>query len=328
LQPGRAIFSPLEFITSARDTKKSQEIDLMQIRSIIPPTVLLLGALSAGVSYPISERAIWIADATPKESDTVGIPAPLGNVSDNTIAKYLEYPGTTESIRSVVLQARVAGYVEEQVAPEGSDVKEGDLLYKIDSRDFRAVLDQATAQAKRDSASLAYARSNFLRSRELAKSGWFAKDSLDQREATMHQTEAALAMDEAAIRLAEFNLRNAEIRAPFAGRIGHNQAPAGTLTNQTGTVLSTLVQLDPIYVTFSVSETDLTTIQHAQALGPVEVAVVLPGETQPSHTGTLTFIDNVGDPVAGTITARATIRNPDLIMLPGRNAGVYLQIKN
>jgi multidrug efflux system membrane fusion protein len=298
------------------------------LSAVIVPTLIVLGAFLAGTAYLNFKRAFWTAEAAPQEPRTVGIPGPMSDVLGNTIAKHLEYSGRTESIRSVVLQARIAGYVEAQVAPDGADVKEGDLLYKIDGRDLQAVLDQATARAQRDSASLAYARSNFSRGRELAKSGWFTKDNLDQREATMHQTEAALAMDKAAIRLAELNLRNAEIRAPFAGRIGHNQAPAGTLTNQAGTVLNTLVQLDPICVTFSVSETDLITIKNAQASGPVDVDVLLRGEPQPSHRGRLTFVDNVADPATGTITARATIRNPDLVVLPGRNARVHLEIRN
>ena len=132
---------------------------------------------------------------------------------------------------------------------------------------MQAALDQIKAQAQRDAAALDYARANFNRGDELVKSGFVAKDTLDQRESAMRQAQAALTMDQAAVRTAELNLGYAEIRAPFSGRIGRNQAPVGTLVSVAGTTLNTLVQLDPIYVTFNPSETELTEIQKARCSG-------------------------------------------------------------
>src|SRR5262249_46807114 len=154
-------------------------------------------------------------------------------------------------IRNVTLQAKVPGYVKEQVAADGSDVKEGDLLYSIDPQDFEASLDQAKAQLVRDEAQLDYLRSSLDRGTELAKSGYLAKDSFDQRTSAVRQAEAALVRDKAAIRTAELNLGYTDIRAPFSGRLGRNQAPVGTLVAPSTTSLNTLVQLDPVYVTFS-----------------------------------------------------------------------------
>src|SRR5260370_14700220 len=108
----------------------------------------------------------------------------------------------------------------------------------------------------------------------------------------MRRAEAALAMDEAAIRTAKLNLGYAEIRAPFAGRLGRNQAPIGTLVSVGNTALNTLVQLDPIYVTFNPAETDLPAIQKARAAGKVSVDILFPGEDVAGHKGDLTFIDN------------------------------------
>ena len=87
------------------------------------------------------------------------------------------------------------------------------------------------------------------------------------------------------MRTAELNLSYTEIRAPFAGRLGRNQASVGTLVSVAGTVLNTLVQLDPIYVTFNPSETDLAEIEQARAAGPIEVEVLLPGETEAQPEG-------------------------------------------
>ena len=149
---------------------------------------------------------------------------------------------------------------------------------------------------ERDAASLDYLRANRDRGDKLAKSGYLAQDSFDQRASAVRQTEAAVAMGQAAIRTAQLNLAHTEIRAPFAGRLGRNQAPVGTLVSAAGTVLNTLVQLDPIYVTFNPSETDLAEIQKARAAGKVEAEVLVPGETEPRHKGELTFVDNVVDP--------------------------------
>ncbi|RVD55755.1 efflux RND transporter periplasmic adaptor subunit, partial [Mesorhizobium sp. M7A.F.Ca.ET.027.03.2.1] len=122
-------------------------------------------------------------------------------------------------------------------------------------------------------------------------------------------------------------LSYAEIRAPFAGRLGRNQASVGTLVSVAGTVLNTLVQLDPIYVTFNPSETDLAEIEQARANGPIEVEVLLPGQTEASQKGELTFIDNSVDRSTGTITARATIGNGKFTLLPGQYVRVRLHVR-
>ena len=189
---------------------------------------------------------------------------PVTAVVKRSLPVYLEYSARAESIREVSLQAKVAGYIESQPAADGADVKGGELLYKIDERDYRAALDQAKAQAQRNLAALDYARSNFRRGDELVKNGFLAKDNYDQRATTLGQNEATVAQDKAAVRTAEINLAYTEIRAPFSGRLGRNRAPVGTLVGGSGLTLNTLVQLDPIYVTFNPSERELRAIQAAR----------------------------------------------------------------
>ena len=254
------------------------------------------------------------------------MPVPVSPVIKKTIPIYLDYAARTEALRSIALQAKVAGYILGQPATDGADVKAGDLLYKIDPRDFQAALDQAKAQAQRDSAALDYQRSSLDRGTALSKTGFLSKDSFDQRSSAVLQGQAALAMDHAALQSAELNLAYSEIRAPFDGRLGRNQAAAGTLVNAGGTALNTLVQLNPIYVTFNPSETDLIAIEKAKAAGKVRADIMLPGEDQARHHGELTFLDNVVDHTTGTITARATIANDDLSLLPGQYVRVRLAV--
>jgi len=294
-------------------------------------TAVALGAISVASVHlldmgNLSLNAGTAGAATPKPAAFV-MPVPVVGVIKKTIPIYLDYAARVEPIRNITLQARVPGYLQEQTASDGSDVQKGDLLYRIAPEDFQAALDQAKAQVQRDAATLDYARSNLGRGTELSKSGYLAKDAFDQRTSTLRGAQAALALDQAAVRTAELNLGYAEIKAPFAGRIGRNQASVGTLVSVAGTVLNTLVQLDPIYVTFNPSETDLVEIEQARAAGPIAVDVLLPGETEPRQKGELTFIDNTIDHSTGTITARATIGNGKFTLLPGQYVRVRLHVK-
>ena len=258
----------------------------------------------------------------------MAMPVPVVPVIKKTLPIYLEYPGRIESIRSIALQARASGYIESQLAPDGADVKTGDLLYQIDPRDLHAAFDLATAQAERDQASLEYARANFGRGEELVKSGYVTKDAYDQRASAMHQAEAALVADRAAIETAKLNLSYAEITAPFSGRLGRNQAAKGSLVGSTTGPLNTLVQLDPIYVTFNPSESELADIMTARASGKVDAEISLAGKPGAVHKGELTFLDNVVDKATGTIAARVTIANPDFALLPGQYVRVRLHIRD
>jgi membrane fusion protein, multidrug efflux system len=289
-----------------------------------------LGAVVGAIAVIVIQRGPNLVSetagaATPNPA-MMAMPVPVTEIVKKTIPIYLEYSARTEAIRHVALQAKVAGYVEQQHVADGSDVKKADLLYTIDPRDFQAALDSAKAQLQRDSAALDYARANLSRGETLAQSGYLAKDAFDQRTSATRQAQAALTMDEAAVRTAEINLSYTQIRAPFAGRLGRNQASVGALVSTGSSTLNTLVQLNPIYVTFNPSEADLTAIEQARAKGKVDADVFLPGEEKPRYSGELTFLDNSVDRSTGTIIARATIANTDLTLLPGQYVRIRLAV--
>jgi multidrug efflux system membrane fusion protein len=292
---------------------------------IMIATGVIVAAVAGGVVVMYrGEGTVLAAPSAPP-----AMPVPVTGVIKRTIPVYLDYSARTESIREVSLQAKVAGYIQAQPAADGADVKQGDILYKIDDRDYQAALDQANAQLQRDIAALNYAQSNFKRGDELAKTGFLAKDSYDQRASALAQGEAAVASDKAAIRAAEINLGYTEIRAPFSGRLGRNRAPVGTLVGSAGTTLNTLVQLDPVYVTFNPSERDLAALEKARSAGGRLVAdVSLPDDPSASYSGELTFLDNSVDKATGTITARATVPNQKFTLLPGQYVRVRLHVGN
>ena len=144
----------------------------------------------------------------------------------------------------------------------------------------------------------------------------------------MRQAEAALAVDRAAIAAARLNLNYTEIRAPFAGRLGRNQAAKGALVGPSTGPLNTLVELDPIYVSFNPSESDLGRIAEARAAGKVEAEISLSDKPEAVRKGDLTFLDNSVDKATGTIAARVTIANPDFALLPGQYVRVRLHIRD
>jgi multidrug efflux system membrane fusion protein len=288
-----------------------------------------IAVLAAAYSYTSGKLDLKGGEAgAPVAAAPPAVPVPVTAVIKKTIPIYLEYSARTESIRDVTLRAKVSGYLQAQHAPDGADVRQGDLLYRIDARDYQAELDQAKAQVERDQASLNYLRSNLTRGNELATTGYLAKDSFDQRESTVRQAEAALAMSRAVVRTAELNLSYTEIRAPFAGRLGRNLAPEGTMVSATaGTPLNNLVQLAPIYVSFNPSETELAEIQKARAAGKVEAEVFLRLGAEPRYRGALSFINNAVDRSTGTVMARATIDNTDRTLLPGQYVRVRLRVR-
>jgi multidrug efflux system membrane fusion protein len=300
----------------------------VKAQKLIPGALALIAAgaaLSVLVIHPGGKLGEGEAHAA---APMPAMPVPVSPVVKKAIPVTLDYSARTESLQNVTLQTRVAGYLMQQVAADGADVKAGDLLYKIDPRDYQAALDQAQAQAQRESAALDYARANLDRGGKLAQTGFLAKDSLDQRQSSLQQATAALAASKAAVRAAQLNLEYTEIRAPFSGRIGRNQAAIGTMVSVGGTVLNTLVQLDPIYVTFNPSETDLVAIEEARKAGPVKAEIFVAGQAQSSHPGKLSFLNNIVDQSTGTITARAMIDNHDFSLLPGQYVRIRLYLRD
>jgi multidrug efflux system membrane fusion protein len=255
-----------------------------------------------------------------------GVPVPVKAVVKRTVPVSLDYFGTTEAIRVVALQAKVTGHLARQSAADGSDVKQGDLLYLLDPRDYQAALDQNKAQEARDTAALDYARARQERNAALIKQGWVSKDTFDQVTSSMDQAKAAIAVDRALIQTAELNLGYTEIRAPFDGRLGRSQLHEGSLVTVAGTAFNTLVQLNPIYATFNPSERDLNRISEAAARGAVEAEILLSDDTGQRLHGKLAFLDNSIDRTTGTINARVIVDNPNSTVLPGQYVRLRLHV--
>jgi RND family efflux transporter MFP subunit len=253
------------------------------------------------------------------------MPVPIAAVESQTLPIIKDYVGTTEAIRNITLQSMVTGYLTRQLVPDGADVRKGAIIYRIDSRYYKASLDQAQAQKERDAANLEYSKINRQRNSLMVVHGDISKDAYDLSTSQMHQAKSSVLSDRAAEELASINLGYTRITAPFDGRLSRSLVFPGTLIS-TGTNINTLVQLDPIYATFNPPEVDIPLISKAQAKGPVSATITLSDDPNTHYLGRLTFLDNVVDRSTGTMTARVTIANPHKTLLPGQFVHVRLHL--
>jgi membrane fusion protein, multidrug efflux system len=268
-----------------------------------------------------------------KESTTPPAPSvTVAKVTEKTIPIYLNYVGTTESIRSVNISARVEGFLVDRAFQDGADVNQGDLLFVIDPREYEAQLESAKARLSQDEAALRYAREQVERYKPLVDKDFITRDQFDQYVTEVEEARAAVEADKAAIKLAELNLSYCRMYAPFDGRIGQRQVDVGNLVGAglaggTATTLATIVQLDPIYVYFSPSQRDLPEILRKRHDGDLRVKIVLPDESLHPQDGTVDFVDNTVDVATSTILMRSIVPNPEKDLLPGQFTKVRLLLK-
>ncbi len=246
-------------------------------------------------------------------------------VAQRAVPVYGQYVGQTEAVKTVEVRARVEGFLEQQVVPDGADVRAGDVLFVIDPRPLRVALDNAKAQLARDEARLANARQVAARYRPLYERQAVSRQELEQAEADEKAAAATLDTGRAAVEQAELNLGYTTVRSPVTGRMGKAEVRVGSLVGKgEATLLATVSTLDPMYVTFSVSEREaLQAWRRRQAdmrtrPGPSGITLTLPDDTAYRHEGRLDFVDRAVDPRTGTLALRATFPNPERLLQPGQ----------
>ena len=241
------------------------------------------------------------------------------------IVDWDDYVGRFEAVNAVDVRPRVSGYLQTIAFRDGEDVARGQLLFVIDPRPYQAVLDQARAQSARAAATLANARLEAERAQKLYDAHAISQQEYALRQAAASQAAAELAAAQATIRTAALNLGFTRVTAPFAGRASDRRLAVGNLVTQDQTVLTHIVDLDPIRFTFEGAEALYLKYQRLNAEGsrvssrlranPVEIR--LQDEPDYRWKGRMDFVDNVLDTGSGTIRGRAVIANPDRFLNPG-----------
>jgi RND family efflux transporter MFP subunit len=233
--------------------------------------------------------------------------------------------GTVTPIRTVDLHPQTTATIRQVHIKEGQFVKAGELLFSLDDRADRANQDKAQAQVERDRAQLADLERQFKRSQDLFAQKFIAQSAVDTLKAQVDQAKATLQSDSAAARAAGVSTSYTAIRAPMSGRVGGIAVYPGSLV-QPATSLTTVTQLDPITIAFTLPESSLPALLAAQKRGKVEVQAT-PGAGMAPVTGTLSFIDNTVDPAAGTIKVKAEFANRDTTLWPGQYVNTKVTVQ-
>ncbi|MEO8062158.1 MAG: efflux RND transporter periplasmic adaptor subunit [Pseudomonadota bacterium] len=228
--------------------------------------------------------------------------------------------------RASDVRARVPGVVQKRLYKEGSMVKEGQLLIQIDPAPYQAQLAVARANLAQAEANATNAKVAATRNRELTKQQLISRMQLDDSEALERSSAAGAAAARAQVQAARINLGYANVVAPIAGRAGQMRVLEGALVGQgEATLLTTVEQVDPIYVFFDQPASDFQRLQRAQAAGTVEIAhgnaaevrVIRADGSEYPHVGTLDFSDYSVNATTGAVAFRARMPNPDRMLLPG-----------
>jgi multidrug efflux system membrane fusion protein len=253
------------------------------------------------------------------------VPVTVGTVERRAVPFELDATGTVEPIQTVAVQAQVGGTLRRIAFHEGDEVKQGQLLFELDSRPYRAALDQSLAALTRDSAQAANAGQEEQRYKALAEKQYVTAQQYAEVQTTAAAARATLAGSRAAAEQARLNLQYATIRAPISGRTGSLLVREGNLVRTNATQpLVTINQIRPILVRFAVPAPNLPLIQ--EHLGKdIVVRATAPGGGDPSE-GTLSFVDNAVDSSTGTILLKGRFPNDDGALWPGAFANVRLQL--
>jgi membrane fusion protein (multidrug efflux system) len=271
------------------------------------------------------------AEAGPKDTGEEALPlVTVAKVTEEDVNPPAEYVGHVEAIQAVELMARVQGYLDRVNFKEGSDVRANDLLFVIEQAPYRARVEANKAKVEQETANLEKAR-QFLKRVKSVRTGGVAGRVID--DAVTDEMHAGAKVEEAKanLKLSEIDLGYTEVRAPIKGRIGSTAVTRGNIVGPDSGPLAKIVQLDPIRVTFSVSESNLAAVKAAfgdslqdKRSRTMVIRIKVPGVGIFKNAGHVDFVENEVDTASGTIAVRAVFANHDGLLVPGQYVTVLV----
>jgi RND family efflux transporter MFP subunit len=295
------------------------------MRRYRPPAATSLASLPAA--------AVVLILASACGSPPAQVPPPpkvtIVQTVEREVTEWDEYTARFDAVDSVEVRPRVDGYLQEIHFKDGALVKKGDLLFVIDPRPYEAAHRRAEAELQLAKSRLVLAQQNFSRVGALLPSHAISKEEADIREASLREAVASVMEAQAALDAAALDVEFTHITAPVSGRIGRKLVTEGNLitggVGTAGTLLTTIVSLDPIYVYFDADERAFLKYSRLALSGQrrssrdygTPVRVALADEKNFVHEGVMDFVDNQIDRGTGTIIGRAILPNPDLTLTPG-----------
>lgn len=266
--------------------------------------------------------------APPPAPPRVSVATPIAR----DVTDWDDYVGQFEAVQDAAVMPRVSGTITQILFQNGQDVEEGQPLFIIDPRPFRAAYEQAIAATAGAQAALANAQTELARADELAKGNAISRKDYDSRIAALRTGTADVAARKAAEASARLDLEFTTVRAAIAGRISDRRVSTGDVVTAGSTLLTRIVTLDPIWFTFEGAESfylkyvrqDRTGERRSSRYAPNPVDIQLADETDYPHRGHMVFVDNAIDPRSGTIRAHAELPNKDKFLTPGMFGRVRL----
>ena len=254
-------------------------------------------------------------------------------VAPQDVPVSVEYVAQTQSSRQVNIQARVSGFLEKRVYVEGSVVREGQILFLMDTKPFRAQLDRDEAALAKQQAGLDVARATLERTRPLVAKNALSKKDLDDATGQFHASEAAVEEAKARVETGRLNLSYCTILSPVTGITGAAAQQDGTYLSPMNSLLTTVAVLSPMWVNFSMSENELQGYREESAKGTLRppkdgnfvVEVILVDGSLFPHTGRITFASPSYSAQTGTFMLRASVENPDGVLRPNQFVRVRLK---
>jgi multidrug efflux system membrane fusion protein len=299
-------------------------------RSFYSFAAVALAAAGAGGFFAFSGQDAAASDPAPAPS---AMPVSVALVQQRETSSWDEFSGRLEAVERVEVRSRVAGAILAAHFREGALVKQGDLLVTIDPAPYSAEVERQQAAVSAAEARVTFSRSQLDRGRQLVDSRTVSVSELDQRTNAFNEAQANVQAAKAALRSAQLNLDYTEVRAPVSGRVGKLEITTGNLVaaGPGAPVLTNLVSVDPIYVSFSADEQvvarALASVPVSNGLPqidriPVEISTALSPDAK--VRGSLQFVDNQVEPGSGTVRMRAVFSNPDGRLMAGQFARVRL----
>lgn len=231
----------------------------------------------------------------------------------------LETIAQTEGAKEIEIRPRVGGILLKRLYVEGAAVKAGDPLFLIDPEPFQHALAEAKAQFQEHTARVVRAKTEENRQRQLLAKNFVSQSAYDQAKADLAIAEAALQAAKARVRQAELNLSYTTVTAPVSGITGRSSFSEGTLVSANASLLTSLIQLSPIWVRFSFSDNELAQLgEHLNEKNVHRVSLILPDASEYQQEGKINFAASAIDPALGTQQLRATFENTDQRILPGQ----------
>jgi RND family efflux transporter MFP subunit len=270
---------------------------------------------------PLAAAACGKEAPPPPQPPQVTVATPLAR----EVTDWDEYTGRFEAVDDVQLRARVSGQVTGILFRDGQDVRAGQVLFQIDPRPFQALVAQAEAQVSSAEATLANARSELARSQSLVAEQAVSRAEFEQRQAGERTALASLAAARATVRQRRLDLSFATVRAPISGRISDRRVSPGDYVTAGETDLTRIVTINPIWFRFEGAESFYLKYLRQDEAGQRRssrtagnlIEIGLADENGYRWRGRMSFLDNAIDPSSGTISAHASVPNPDGFLTPG-----------